>query len=450
MRERRQRGSRTTAHRFWIGLCSLWLVSALFHALAWNDAPLRRPDSLSYMEAARDLADFRLDALHDRPPGYPLLLAITGSTQTPRRALFFLQLFLHTFSTACLTALGLRLGVPRRLLFLFAVLASLPPSVAPAAYVLTETASEFTLAFAVGALMLWWSGGRSRWLVTAVLACTAAGFVRPTYIFVGPALAVVVFFLSERQETRPSLRIAAASLVVVPSVALTTFALFNQQRFDFPGVTPLFGFNLTTRTIDIVERLPESEAGLRDILISHRDRSLVEPRSDHTGTMSIWAAIPELQAATGVSRSQLSQKMLALNLQLVRQAPLHYLSTVLQAMGSYWTPTSPELANFGSRPLQLLWGLVLSGTLMLFGANVLFVGGMLCLAFLVPRFRTDLDQHRELVLGILFTFTIIFYSMLVSTLVETGDPRYRSPTDLLIWFSTLLGIVLCHRLRGRS
>ena len=448
MRERRQ-GAWKKAH--WFALCALWSCSAIFHAIAWREAPILTPDSQSYMEAARDVADLRLDALHDRPPGYPLLLAVTGSSHGPSRALFFLQLLLHFLSTACLTLAGLRLGVPHRFLIAFAVLASLPLSVGPAAYVLAETAAEFTLALALLGLLLWVAGGKPAWLATAVLACTAAGFVRPTYLLLGQILAIVVALSVRPQRAiRPPLRVAMLSLLVVPSVALAGFVLYNEQRFAFPGVTPLFGFNLTTRTIGVIERLSDSEAGLRDILVSHRDRALVEPHTDHTGTMAVWGAIPELQAASGLSRPDLSRKMLALNLQLVARAPLHYLSAVLQAMGGYWTPTPTEIANFGSRALQLLWGLLLGATLLVFGANVLLAGGTLCLAVLIPRFRSQLDEHGQLVLGLLFSCTIIFYSMLVSTLVETGIPRYRTPTELLIWFSTLLGITLCQRLRERS
>ena len=48
-----------------------------------------------------------------------------------------------------------------------------------------------------------------------------------------------------------------------------------------------------------------------------------------------------------------------------------------------------------------------------------------------PRARTHL---------FVLPLTVIVYSMLVSTLFEAGHQRYRTPTDLLIFFVTVLGV----------
>src|SRR5574339_167049 len=73
----------------------LFTAAFMAYAWLWPQAPVMEGDSPQYLEVARDLTDFRIDALHDRTPGYPLLLVLTGSTETPTRALFYASLLLH-------------------------------------------------------------------------------------------------------------------------------------------------------------------------------------------------------------------------------------------------------------------------------------------------------------------------------------------------------------------
>src|SRR5437867_313165 len=66
-----------------------------FYTAVWATVPIMQPDSWSYLKAAQDLSDFHIDQLQSRAPGYPLLLVLTGSTELPSRALFFVSLLLH-------------------------------------------------------------------------------------------------------------------------------------------------------------------------------------------------------------------------------------------------------------------------------------------------------------------------------------------------------------------
>src|SRR5688572_8220994 len=73
----------------------LFLIAAGAYWWAWPEAPVQEGDSPQYLEVARDLADLKLDALHDRAPGYPMLLVATGSADEPTRTLFVVSLVLH-------------------------------------------------------------------------------------------------------------------------------------------------------------------------------------------------------------------------------------------------------------------------------------------------------------------------------------------------------------------
>ena len=70
---------------------SLFAVAFCFYSALWSKAPITQPDSGSYLRAARDLSDFHIDRAQERTPGYPILLLLTGSSESPNRALFYME-----------------------------------------------------------------------------------------------------------------------------------------------------------------------------------------------------------------------------------------------------------------------------------------------------------------------------------------------------------------------
>ena len=86
------------------------------------------PDSASYLRAAQDLADFHVDQLQERAPGYPLFLLLTESSGRLSRLLFFASLSLHFASIWLLGAVLYRFGLRRNFVILFGIILLLPPS----------------------------------------------------------------------------------------------------------------------------------------------------------------------------------------------------------------------------------------------------------------------------------------------------------------------------------
>src|SRR6266481_492138 len=70
----------------------LFATSLVLYGALWQNVPLMESDSPGYQRVAQDLSDFRIDQIHLRTPGYPLLLLLTGSSQAPTRQLFFISL----------------------------------------------------------------------------------------------------------------------------------------------------------------------------------------------------------------------------------------------------------------------------------------------------------------------------------------------------------------------
>ena len=111
---------------------TLFVVAFWFYGAVWSGAPFTAPDSQSYIRVAQDLSDFHVDQLNVRPPGYPLLLVLTGTG----RPLFYTSLALHFASIWLLSAVLYTMGLTRGWLVLFALLLLLPPYVEYAAYIL--------------------------------------------------------------------------------------------------------------------------------------------------------------------------------------------------------------------------------------------------------------------------------------------------------------------------
>src|SRR5437867_1539395 len=73
----------------------LFAVAFWVYTTLWRQVPVMTSDSGQYLAVASDLRDLRIDYLHTRTPGYPLLLLLTASSEVPNRILFFLSLLLH-------------------------------------------------------------------------------------------------------------------------------------------------------------------------------------------------------------------------------------------------------------------------------------------------------------------------------------------------------------------
>jgi len=419
----------------------LFALAFVAYAWLWPQAPIMEGDSPQYLEVARDLTDFRIDAPHDRTLGYPLLLVLTGSTATPTRTLFYASLLLHFASVWLLGALLYASGVGRRWLLAFCALALLPPYVETAATVMTENLAQFTLAAALGCLVLWHLRRRFLLLFASGVAFAFASLTRPAYQAVTMAVAAALLWAA---ATRRALRLrdalrAGGVLVAVSAAVLGVVAFRNQARFHYFGITPSIGFHLSTKTMAFVERLPEDYATVREILVRGRDAEITKRGGTHTGTQTIWHVRDQLAAATGLSQPELSRYLLKMNLTLIRRSPLEYLQEVARSLATYWFPAAGPLAAMDSAPLRRLWtGLhaVLVGTF--FVQLIAFAG-----AAIVQERRNPSTAGLIYVLAA----TIVFYTMLISCVIDIGEPRQRRSTELLFVFMCIAGVHLWRRMK---
>ena len=152
---------------------------------------------------------------------------------------------------------------------------------------------------------------------------------------------------------------SASLLLVSGSIfVLGGYSYVNYRSVGYFGVArPQLGQHLTQKTFRVLERLPDQYADVRETLIKARNFRVTNAQR-RTGYDYIYAAIPELTRITGLQKGELSEYLLRLNLVLIQKAPLEYLQEIVWAFGSYWFPSSAQLANMNSRFLQFVWAAV--------------------------------------------------------------------------------------------
>jgi 4-amino-4-deoxy-L-arabinose transferase-like glycosyltransferase len=363
-------------------------------------------------------------------------------------------MLLHFGSIWLLASVLHRAGIKELALISFGFLLLLPPYVEPAAYVLSENLAEAMLVLAFVTLILWIHKKKNIWIALSSLAVAYAGLTRPSYqgLALGMAAALIVLkYLLSRVPLRWTEVMKASGILVFTSVLmLGSYAFINYQRFGYFGVTPRLGLTLNTKTWRFIERLPDEYAAIKAILIKARNAQLVQDHTEHDGSMSVWSAVPELSIITGLEYHKLSSQMLKLNVLLIKSAPLMYFREVVSAFGSYWFPSSTILANFQSRTVQLLWAVLHFFLVAVFAVTLVVLVGIAIFFQSCGKRGTragwQLKSGLELIHAKALMFalagTIVIYTAAISCLVEVGNPRYRIPTDGLIFFMILTGIDL--------
>jgi len=414
---------------WWI-LPILALAAAAYYVL-WRQAPSVTNDWGGYARVAKDIVKHLLPtALHLRTPGYPVLLVLTGSTDTPSRVLFLAQLLLHVSAVFLVIDLLRKSGFPRWVRLGCLLLMLLPPFVEPAAYALTETLSAFLLTAAV------WLIAQREWSPWSTLgsgfAAGLAALTRPGYQLLGFALALALIVIRSSRR--------AISLAIAFCVTVGSFALYNAVRFGYPSITRGTGWHLSTKTATFLSGWKDERT--RGYLIRVRDSMY---SATHYPYGYIWHVSKDrLTELTGLEGKGLDNYMLSNNLKLIKSDPLAFVFEVGRSLAWIWMPDT-SLSNFGSKYLWAAWTLLHFAVVALFFLQLTVAFGVA-----LARRRTGSDSLVGAGLVYLVATTTIAYTVLISCAADVGTPRYLRPVDLLIVLVTTVGIRHWLRLRNAA
>jgi hypothetical protein len=431
------------------------VMAGFFYSNLWKDAPFVTPDTPDYIEVADDLRDGKIDEFHYRTPGYPILLLLTNSLE-PTHKLFLTQLSLYLLSVFLLANFLHAEGVSRSFVLLFLLLSLIPQSIGNTEYMLTESFTIFSIT--AGMATLFWFIRNNKWPLSLIsgVALAFSALVRPTYQLLVFALIGVLLVLGKYNlKIRKEISIWTGMVLLSWCSILGSFSWYNYINFNYFGLSPVIGFNLSTKTSRVIERLPDEYKEIRELLIAARNQALTATDGYHTGEEYIWDTESELQKLTGLNKVDLANYMLKLNLVLIKKAPLTYLQEVSRALSTYWLPNSTERTNFGSKLLQLAWAAIHFVIIAVFFCTTTLIFSLLVLTRIFQKELKDnilalAKPYNSLILPFFTSITVIAYSMLITVAFEVGNPRHRTPTDILIFFSTTIGLYFLSKKRNQT
>lgn len=431
-----------------LAMLAVFAVVLAAYVAAWWPAPVVAPDTAGYQTASRDLKDGSLDTLQLRPPGYPALLAVTGSTQQPTTGLLVVQLISYLTAVWLLLVQLTHLVSDRWPVVGFFIIGLLPPFVEQAGIALTEAPTALLLSVGVAAFMIYLRRS-TRGLVfigSGVLAIAA--LFRPTYQALAPTLAIVVFVTVWPASTSgrwPVPRRLVAHLLLTPvvmtAVVVGGFSAVNSVKFGYFGVTPLVGWNLATRTSTFVQHLPDRYAKERAVLVRARDQVLLND-DQHMGGNYIYSAREQIVDGLGITGASLHKHMLEIQLQLILSNPDRYLLEVGRASGIYWLPMFEDVIDGGSSFLRYAYALLHMMVVALF-----FVQLAVAFTITIVRGREGLLAGNRRLLAHWLAVSAVLYTYVISVTFDTGNPRFNDPVQPLMLFATAFGVHTLSRLR---
>ncbi|HNR46014.1 MAG TPA: hypothetical protein PKO03_03030 [Anaerolineaceae bacterium] len=410
-------------------------VIAVFYIFIWNDAPYLQPDSIGYMEVAQNLVENNVSTIFERVPFYPLLILLTGSAYQPSFQLFLFQLIGY-FISIFLVFVILEKELPYKMALVFLSISVFPPFVEYATYVMTEATTTMLILFDLA--FFYWAI-KKRNIASSIAVGIISGIlplIRPTFQLI-PLLLLFLFLCAIFFYKEKRIFLYAVIAIMISSIFIVGYAFINYKSYGYFGLTPLQGFNLSTKTMPYIERIPEHHKVIRDVLLEFRNGSLVKGQS-HSGVMYIWDAIPKLLEVTSMNIVQLSKLLQDINISLIIHSPLSYILEVGKAIAAYVLPATTDVANFNNSWVQLLW---LIGNFLTLFVFILCISGIIGCLILIPLEKLrGLIQEQPIFLIALFSIVFILYNLLISTAFEVGNPRYRVPTDLLTFIYILVQI----------
>jgi 4-amino-4-deoxy-L-arabinose transferase-like glycosyltransferase len=246
-----RRGVRRGERRFRVAACVLGVVAALHGLVYVPFAGHRLGDTEGYVAAAHailhggyttrlgpvDVTDLRIppDARGSperetyRPPGYPLLLAVTGGggPGAATDAIIAVQALLMGATTLILTLLARRLWSERAALMAGTLSALDPFTKHYVTRILSEVLAGFLVALLAYLFVLAWQRRSTAWWAVTGLAASALTLTRPQFALVIPLVGVAA--LAQHAPSAARLRRLAAlgagvAVLLVPWVAWTTEA----------------------------------------------------------------------------------------------------------------------------------------------------------------------------------------------------------------------------------
>jgi hypothetical protein len=172
------------------------------------------------------------------------------------------------------------------------------------------------------------------------LLLSIGGLIKPLLLAMLPfsALALLWRWRAERAHAVIA-RVTAAGLLPV-ALIVGGFSAYNGRTHGVWGPSTMTGYRLAQHVGSVMEDAPDRYRVLRDIFLAHRAQLVAETGSPIN---AIWAAIPDMERATGLPYGRLSLEVNAMSLAVARRHPMVLARSIATAWAWFW-----------SRPMYLI------------------------------------------------------------------------------------------------
>lgn len=225
------------------------------------------------------------------------------------------------------------------------------------------------------------------------------------------------------RERRLRLLRFVAPVLLIPLASLAAWSTFNYFVNGEWTPSTVSGYVLIQTVMPVIQNAPQGYDGITQTLVGYRDAQI---RQTGNATGAVFRAWRDMMNATGLTFSQVANKLTALSMYLMWNYPLAYVQSVGESWRRFWdfafyhynpVPLGPAsfAAQFANRQLQ-------NGLNILFWISSLFVVGM---ALLQTRSRHAVMSTQTLAFLALLVVTV-WFAAVFSSLTNLGDnARYR-------------------------
>ncbi len=431
----------------------LVLISLVAYGYLWRTGPLRGGDTESYLEVARDLSDWRLERLHLRPPGFPVLVALTGSADELNFTLVAVQLALLGVALYAGRVLLRDLAVSTWVQWLFVGIGLMPHVVQVADYGQSESLAQslLTLGFVAylrGAYLQ--SGMGSVALASLLFGCAA--ITRPVYVVTSLVLAIAtgaLAFVRTWADIRTRLLGAALVVPLGTLIIVAGFGGWQKARFGSSS-SPLLAMSLSVQMAPYIESLPEDYGPVREILLRHRDIGLLKERH-HFPQGYVFTVWPELVGHFDGDEAAATRALQRANLEIIRRETRVFFTRAWAAFARYWEWYLLPVPGFSYWPVKGLMVLIHSATVVVFW-SLFWTAAVVGLSVILPGRRSPLSWDSSLsnwpiLVAWALAAAVVLSAATVQSVLGVGHPRYRLPTDQILVMGVCLGLELLGQFR---
>lgn len=406
-------------------LLLLIVAGALLRIGLWATyAPIEYPDTGSYRAAAQDLLEGNLSRSEGRrTPGYPLVVAIAGTTPN---AVWLMQMLGGMAISVLLFYIALQLT--RRPGFAFAVGMTYNLNLAQLffeATLLSESVTTLSVVAVVAVLVAALRRLREERRATGMLLLLGflSGFailVRAQFVFLPLLLPALVAYASLRPRFRPRFALGNSILTIAPAaIMVLVWCAAVYVKTGYFTLSTQSGLGFSNASIGFTEYAPDRYAAIRDILVKHRDARRARGDPDYN---TMWEALPEIEEKTGMSLPEVSRAIQRMSLELFVAHPVKYARNVAESWISFWlapNPWKPDRLSPGwlARPLVAIWWVEHKALRLVNALFVLLVAAVALSRRMRERTRWDLELTS--------VSAIILASSVIQALPEYGaSARY--------------------------